>query len=324
MRPLISSKLYCDNLMIKPLISIIIVSYNMAREVPRTVQSFLPPYQQNIEAGEIEILVMENGSPNPIPQDIIESWPDNVRYISIPNAHPSPAKALNLGVEMSMGQWVCPVIDGARMVTPGLLSDVKALVKAHPDPVIATLGWHLGEEPQQFSSQKGYNQSIEDEILKSISWPEDGYKLFDVSCLGKSAGNAWLRPISESNVLFMTKTNYQAMGGYDEAFDIAGGGLVNLDFFKRAIEDETRDYILLMSEASFHQYHGGVSTSRSVRLPSLEDAARTTWDIYTQQYLDIRGVNFKPPNREAILYGKIHPQLHRLLRKSVHIYDGLS
>jgi glycosyltransferase involved in cell wall biosynthesis len=303
--------------------SIIIIAYNMAREVPRTVQSFLPPYQQGVKGEDIEILVMENGSSDPIPKDIIESWPDNVRYIPIPNAHPSPAKALNLGVEMSMGAWVCPVIDGARMVTPGLLLDVKALIKAHDNPVIASLGWHLGDEPQQFSSQKGYNQSVEDEILKSISWPDDGYKLFDVSCLGSSAGNAWLRPISESNVLFMKKTAYQAMGGYDEAFDIAGGGLVNLDFFKRAIEDETRQYILLMSEASFHQYHGGVSTSRSVRLPSLEDAARTTWDIYAQQYRDIRGVDFKASKRDPILYGKIHKQLHALLRRSVYIYDGV-
>jgi len=74
--------------MTSPLISIIIVAYNMAREVPRTVQSFLVPYQQGIQAGDVEVLVMENGSPHPTPPDVIKKWPDNVRYI--PRARPGP------------------------------------------------------------------------------------------------------------------------------------------------------------------------------------------------------------------------------------------
>lgn len=307
--------------MTSPLISIIITSYNMAREIPRTVQSFLPPYQNNIKTSDIEILVMENGSSNPVSPEIISAWPDNVRYIPVQAPTPSPAKALNLGVELSMGAWVCPVIDGARMVTPGLIHNVQSLMNIHDDPIIATLGWHLGDKPQQDNVAHGYNQSVEDSLLNSINWPHDGYQLFDISCLGKSAGAAWLKPISESNVLFMRKTSYQSLGGYDEAFDIPGGGLVNLDFFKRAIEDERREYILLMGEASFHQFHGGVSTSRNVRLPSLEDKSRSTWDIYVAQYEALRGTVFKASKRSPTLYGKIHPQLHKLLRKSVYIYD---
>jgi len=307
--------------MTSPLISIIIVAYNMAREVPRTVQSFLVPYQQGIQAGDVEVLVMENGSPHPTPPDVIKKWPDNVRYIPVPDPAPSPAKALNLGAQLAMGTWVCPVIDGARMVTPGLIYNVQKLMNISADPIIATLGWHLGDKPQQDNVAHGYNQTREDELLRHINWPEDGYKLFDISCLGKSAGVAWLKPISESNVLFMRKSTYQALGGYDEAFDIPGGGLVNLDFFKRAVDDDGRDYILLMGEASFHQFHGGVSTSRNVRLPSLKDKTRSTWDIYAAQYEALRGKPFKSSRRDPIIYGKMSPQLHRLLRKSVYIYD---
>ena len=207
------------------------------------------------------------------------------------------------------------------MVTPGLIKHAKKLMKTHPDPVIATIGWHLGERAQQFNVEYGYNQDVEDELLRSINWPAKGYKLFDISSLGRSAGLAWLSSIAESNVLFLKKDTYQKMGGYDVRFDIPGGGLVNLDFFKRAIENEAREYILMMSEASFHQYHGGVSTSRSVRLPSLEDEKRTTWDIYSSQYLSIRGKAFKASKRRPIIYGQMHQQLHNVLRRTARLYE---
>jgi len=44
----------------RPEISIIIIAYNMAREVPRTVFSFLPPFQRGIAPEDVEIIVVEN------------------------------------------------------------------------------------------------------------------------------------------------------------------------------------------------------------------------------------------------------------------------
>lgn len=289
----------------RPLFSVVIIAYNMAREIPRTVQSFLTPYQTGIQPDDIEIIVMENGSNTPVDPEIVAAWPDNVRYVNVRNPHPSPAQALNAGVNMAKADWVCPVVDGARMVTPGLFKAAKELINAHPNPVIATIGRHLGDQAQQFSVKDGYNQSVEDALLKSIHWPNDPYKLFDISCVGGSAQGAWLMPIAESNVIILKKTQYEHIGGYDENFNIPGGGLINLDFFKRAVEHENSQYCLLIGEASFHQYHGGVTTSRPVSDPSIEDEKFTTWEIYAQQYESIRGVPYEISTQIPILYGHI-------------------
>lgn len=74
-----------------PFLSVIIVCYNMAEEIHRTVASFLPSYQTGAGDNDIEILVMENGSSHPIPKSVIHAWPKCVRYFAIEDAEPSPA-----------------------------------------------------------------------------------------------------------------------------------------------------------------------------------------------------------------------------------------
>lgn len=308
----------------RPLFSVVIISYNMAREIPRTVQSFLPPYQTDISYEDVEIIVMENGSPRPVNPDVIATWPKNVRYINIDAPHPSPARALNQGVKLSRGRYVCPVIDGARMVTPGVLSAAREAAQIHDTPFIATIGYHLGDKVQQENVAFGYNQEVEDNLLASITWPETPYRLFDISSAGGSARETWFAPIAESNTPIMTRDFYDTLGGFDEGFDIPGGGLVNLDFFKRAVEHPNSRYILLIGEGSFHQYHGGVTTSRSINEISLEDATKTTWDIYTEQYEALRGETFKVSTRRPRLYGELRPEaLRQSLKSAVYVADIL-
>lgn len=291
----------------RPLISIIIIAYDMAREIPRTVQSFLPPYQMGISNEDVEIIVMENGSSVPVEPEIVLSWPDCVRYIKVENPKASPANALNQGVALCKGDWVCPVIDGARLITPGVLSLSHSLMKAHENPVIATIGYHLGHKIQQENVLEGYNQEAEDALLESIGWPNNAYNLFKISSLGGSAKGGWLSKIAESNVLILKKDFYLSIGGFDESFDTPGGGLVNLDFFKRTVEHETSQYLMLLGEGSFHQYHGGVTTSRAVNLPSLENEEKTTWELYSEEYMRIRGEVYKVPQETPFVYGKVTP-----------------
>ena len=66
---------------------------------------------------------------------------------------------------------------------------------------------------------------------------------------------------------------------------------------------------MLTGEASFHQFHGGVTTSRPVNMPSIEDESKTTWDIYAQQYEDIRGMPYSPSQLVPIIYGPANGRL---------------
>jgi len=298
-----------------PKVSVVIISYNMAREIPRTVTSFLPPYQHGLSAGDIEIIVLENGSPHPVPEDVRATWPDNVRYVSVPDAHPSPAQALNMGVGMASADIICPVIDGARMASPGLLKWGLEALKSRPRAFASTAGFHLGEKLQQIAVEEGYCQEVEDDLLESIDWPTNGYRLFEICALAGSSKYGWFGYLNESNAPIMPKTLFDEIGGYDEAFDIPGGGLVNLDFMNRMLELENTEYFSVLGEGTFHQFHHGVTTSRRVIKP--ESDGITTWAKYTAQYEKIRGKSYKPSARKPILFGQFPVEASKIASKGL-------
>lgn len=303
-----------------PKVSVIIICYNMQREVPRTVESFLPPYQRGVADGDVEILVMENGSPEPIPESVIKAWGPHVRYVKVPNASPSPAMALNLGVRMARAPIVCPVIDGARMASPGLLRFALDALLQQPEAFVATVGFHLGFEKQQIAALTGYDQQTEDDLLDSIEWPKNGYRLFEIAATGGSAMGAWHGEISESNAPVMAKTTYEKLGGYNTLFDTPGGGIVNLDFFREAMKDPSIPYVLLIGEGTFHQYHGGVTTSKTVR--DVEEDGRSTFQRYADEYEKIRGEPYAVTRRRPTLFGSLPRETWKLSRKALsHLID---
>lgn len=287
-----------------PKISVIIVAYNMAREIPRTVYSFLPPFQRNIAMEDVEIIVLENGSTARVPAEIVETWPPNVHYMAPDKIFASPAYALNFGVAQAGGEFVCPVIDGARMASPGLLSNGLAAAAISDRAFIATVGLHLGDKPQQLAVSDGYDQEREDALLARIDWQNNGYALFDISCFGRSADTGWFGPVAESNAPILRRDHYERMGGYDTSFTIPGGGLVNLDFFRRGVEDPESVFITLLGEGTFHQYHGGVTTSKPVRQAAPELGGKSAWDVYVEEYQSIRGEEWRIPRVVPILFGR--------------------
>src|SRR5581483_9041619 len=51
------------------------------------------------------------------------------------------------------------------------------------------------------------------------------------------------------------------LGGFDERFASPGGGYVNLDAYRRALDLPRTRLIVLLGEGTFHQVHGGAATS---------------------------------------------------------------
>ena len=46
----------------RPLVSIVVVSYDMERELPRTLHTLSAPYQVGLESDAVEVIVVDNGS----------------------------------------------------------------------------------------------------------------------------------------------------------------------------------------------------------------------------------------------------------------------
>jgi glycosyltransferase involved in cell wall biosynthesis len=65
----------------KDYLSIIICVYNMAREAPRTILSALPPYQKHVDGSEYEVIVVDNGSSQPIDAEFINRTAGKIKYI---------------------------------------------------------------------------------------------------------------------------------------------------------------------------------------------------------------------------------------------------
>lgn len=280
-------------------LSIVVIAFNMDRELPRTLHSLSPVVQRDVASDDYEIIVVDNGSAEPVDIDRCRRWGGNVRVHHMTDVAVSPAAAINAGLELAEGELIGVMIDGARMASPGLLSASLHAARLHPRPVIASLGFHLGPDLQTRSIRKGYDQRVEDALLAGIDWPTDGYRLFDISVFAASSGQGWFLPISESNALFLFRPMWQELGGYDERFVSSGGGLINLDTYVRACELPDSQLVVLLGEGTFHQVHGGVATnvppSRQRRL--LRD--------FHSEYIRLRGKPFAPPAARPWYFGEV-------------------
>ncbi|MEO1405916.1 MAG: hypothetical protein AAFV54_05430, partial [Pseudomonadota bacterium] len=218
-----------------------------------------------------------------------------IRLLRIPPGRKSPCHAVNQGVSSAQSPLVGIMIDGARLASPGLVRSAIDGLALSPHAVVGAHGFHLGNDVQQVSVQNGYDEAVEDSLLNSVEWENDGYRLFEISTLSKSSGKGWFFLPSESNSLFMHRTFWEQLGGYDERFESPGGGLANLDIWRRACETPNARPIMLLCEGTFHQVHGGVTTN----------SAKSYRDAFNAEYERIRGTPYVRPDVETLFLG--HP-----------------
>jgi glycosyltransferase involved in cell wall biosynthesis len=247
-----------------PKLSVVVVCYEMAAQIKNTLRSLLPPYQRGVDTTDFEIILIDNGSAKILDEETRTLSP-NLQYIYLPpeESSPSPALAMNRAAALARAPLLCLMIDGARLLTPGVLSWALRLLQLAPGAMVEVRGWHLGPKWQPESVAEGYNHDIESQLLDQVRWWENGYRLFDISAGSAQTKLGISRPASESNCLFLSRTLFDRLAGFDERYEEAGGGLVNLDFYARAVAAVDHVWTLL-GEGTFHQVHGGAATSLSL------------------------------------------------------------
>lgn len=277
-------------------LSIVLVSYNMRREMVRTVRTLLPPYQREMDHVAYEVIVVDNGSTDGTLESLSEEKSSRLTAISFDRPSVSPVAALNHGLRLARGHAICACIDGARMFSPGLLRRALEALKGRERAAVATMSFHVGHDPQNQSVHRGYNQTEEDLLLASVPWTRNGYELFRISSLDPSSRFGLSRVPAETNSLLLARSEWDRLGLFDERFTSAGGGLANLEIWQRICDDQEMEPIVLLGEGTFHQFHGGAATNALV----------DPWDTYKAEFVRVTGRPYRDPDRVPLLYGRLH------------------
>ena len=296
-----------------PRLSVILVVYNMRREAIRTLQSLRAGYQLGVRAEDYEVLVMDNGSTEPLDAAQVSALGRNFTLHRLDPAPPSPMRAINEGVRRARGNTVAILIDGARMLSPGLIALALRQTPGARE-VLTAPTYHLGKEIQGRAVHTGYNEAAEDALLALVGWPHapgSGHRLFEIACFGGSQRFGLFQPLIESNFLAMPRALFDEMGGYDERFDFPGGGYGSADALRRAAELPGVRLLLAAGEGTFHQFHTGAARS------STDDNAGARVQAYESQYQALRGGRpCGPPENPFELCGHVPKEAMRFFALS--------
>jgi len=280
-----------------PRLSVVVIFHNMRRESERTLHSLTTTYQKDVSDSQYEVIAIDSSSNEPLDEKEVYSYGPQFRYLRINPQHPSPCEALNLGASEAKYDIIMFVIDGARILSPSIIKKTLDAFRKFKNPFVYTLGMHIGPKPQAESILDGYCQSVEDDLLKQTEWKENGYSLFPLSSLAYSSQGGYFSELNESNCFSLYKKTYMEIGRYNESFIKPGGGLCNLDIFNRAMENKNITPVILMGEATFHQYHGGVATNVPIE--------ESPWEIFASEYRDIYKKEYTAIYKTPHYFGEI-------------------
>jgi hypothetical protein len=293
-------------------LSVVLIVHRMSVQAERTLMSLSPAYQEGVSPEDYEIILVENASDDPLGETRARAAAGGavLRYFWREETQRSPVPAVNFGAAQGRGPHLAIAIDGARMLTPGVLRLTLAALRADRRAVVSVPGYHLGSELQQVAVNKGHDAAADQALLQGIGWPEAGYRLFDIAVLSGSCRGGFFRPHAESNFLAMSRAIWNAVGGMDTRYDDHGGGMVNVALYRRLLDMPETALYLLYGEGTFHQVHGGVTTNTP------ESARAGIMKAIVAQDAALRPDRSLPGAR-PILFGPAAPQVLRFLRYSL-------
>ncbi len=291
------------------MISIVVNFFNNRREAENTLYSMTRAYQQGMGDTPYEVIAIDNGSTQPLSAERVTSFGPEFRYRFLATDSVSPAQAINCACHEARGEKIMVVVDGAHILTPGVLRRARDAFRMVQSPFVATVPFHLGPKNQSHSVSEGYNQAVEDQMLSLSGWRQNGYELFNYSGAFADGSGGWFGCLYESGCFCMRKQDYLALGGLDERFQSRGGGLVNLDFFARVLAEDALDYVMLLGEGSFHQVHGGVASNAPRHQHPFEE--------FHREYVNIRGKAFSRSLRRPYHIGMLRSEALRIAKLSM-------
>jgi hypothetical protein len=191
------------------------------------------------------------------------------------------------------------MIDGARLVSPGVLELVLMAGRMDAGAVVAVPGYQIGPAMQHLDP--AHDEATDRALLARAGWPASGYGVFRVSSMSWANQAGWLRAFMECNCLFAPRDILRDGGCADERFDLPGGGALNLHIWRQAVLHPRARLVVLPGEGSFHQAHGGVTTAARPDRDAMLEAIRRQLD-------EISGEPFAAPAVTPLLLGEVPPE----------------
>lgn len=241
-------------------LTVIVNFYNMPVEADRTLTSLSRAFQRDVEEIAYEVLCVDNGSKPAMTQEQVARHGPEFRLVQPARQHPSPVFALNEAAGMAQGRYLAVMIDGAHLLSPGVIAEAIAALREEKHAMVAVRHWFIGGD-QWWLSTIGFQREQQQTLFARIDWPNCGYDIFKIASPIHDNPHDWFENMTESNCLILSKQDFEELGGFAEAFDIAGGGLANPDLFTRAAALTGMTVIGLIGEATFHQFHQGTTTN---------------------------------------------------------------
>jgi hypothetical protein len=290
-----------------PAISVVMIVHDMVTQAMNTLCSLSTEYQQDVAAGDYEVIVVENRSDRVLDPAAVEALPGQFRYVIRDEPGKSPAAAINAGIALARGGMIGLMIDGARMLTPGVLSHALMAGRMTEGALVVVPGYQLGPVVHHLAHDR--TPADDKALLDMIGWPAQGYRLFEVSSLSMANRMGFLRSFMECNCLFAPADVLRGIGGADERFDLPGGGALNLYLYHRLAHHPQTRLVVLPGEGSFHQIHGGVTTTEKD-----DHEARTA--AFLAQLNAVLGEPFKSPIVPTLYLGQLPQELMPFLQFS--------
>jgi len=285
--------------MTTPTLSIVAVFFNMRREAQRTLLSLSRRYQVGVARLDYEVICVDNGSTAPLDDATVRAFGPEFRHHFFETTSKSPAAAANFGIRQARAAHVMVILDGAHILTPRILAYAALCIGNFPSPLVAVQSLALA--PANRAELPSWNQAAEDRRLAAVDWPRNGYELFRLTSGYGDESRGWFGAPFESACLTLRTDAFETLGGFDERFQSPGGGLVALDFFERALAPPELNFVMLLGESTFHQYHGGATTGEPA-------AGVPWWQQFHDEYRAIRGQDFHGAARLPIYFGQFTPQ----------------
>ena len=107
-------------------ITFVIAAYNIPRQLHRTLTS-LTPFYQGCTPAKLEIIVIDNGSSEPLNRDDYSEFGRLTRIIRV-DGKSSPVQGLNQGIREASFDTIAVMIDGAHVLSPGVITNVSRIV----------------------------------------------------------------------------------------------------------------------------------------------------------------------------------------------------